>query len=355
MPTDVIPGGHLTRSKKVFGRRLSRAYDAYVVDEHGNTLIDMLCALGARSLSNTNQFGLVGGVYSLSDPVEILAAAAIQKHVAPWATHVRFVKTGSEATHAAYRIAKAATGRSHAMVWQGAYHGWHEWPEKSVKYENGKAIAYTRLSPEDPSIAAVFYEPPRFTPVDVAYLRWLREYCDSTGALLVFDEMIFGGRVALGGATEYYGVIPDLACFGKAIANGQSAACVVGRNALADHGELVSGTYSGDTIGLQAVCDTLHTYATEPVIETLWTRGRQLAEGLDLLVKKYPGLAVREGLPVHQRLRFLNPDHGERFMHGMMLRGVLWHPGCANVMYAHTPEQIDAVLRAADVTCHTLL
>jgi glutamate-1-semialdehyde 2,1-aminomutase len=267
---------------------------------------------------------------------------------------VRFTKTGSEACHAAYRVAKAATGRSHVMVCDGAYHGWHEWPQCSLKYENGDAIMHRRYRPEDPTIAAVFYEPTRFEPVDVEYLRWLRDYCTGTGALLIFDEMIFGGRVALGGATEYYGVTPDLATFGKAIGNGQSVACVVGRDALADHGEIASGTYSGDTIGLQAVVDTLDTYATEPVIETLWARGQQLADGLDAIVAKFPGLAVREGLPVHQRLRFLNPDNGERFMRAMLERGVLWHPGCVNVMYSHTQEQIAQVLAAAEDACRTL-
>jgi glutamate-1-semialdehyde aminotransferase len=185
-------------------------------------------------------------------------------------------------------------------------------------------------------IAAVFIEPHRWEPIDVEWLRSVREFCTRIGALLVFDEMIYGGRWALGGATEYFGVVPDIACFGKAFGNGQAVAFVVGNEALKAHGELVSGTYSGDVCGLHAVVETIGEYVDDGVVETLWTRGRQLANGLDALCA---GTAIcREGAPAHQRLVFPHPDQGARFSAEMVSRGVIWHPAVTNIMAAHTPR-----------------
>lgn len=309
-------------------------------------IIDMLCGLGAISLGYAAQMS--PGVFSLPHTCEVEAAELVLQYVAPWASSVRFTKTGSEACHAAYRIAKAATGRKEVWIGNWGYHGWHEWCVD---------VGYPTLSfdhGDDPEtwpvadLAAVFIEPHRWEPVDVDWLKAVRAYCDRVGALLVFDSMIYGGRWALGGASEYFGVIPDLECFGKAIGNGQSVACVVGNDALQQHGEMVSGTYSGDVGGLWAVCDTLETYASEPVIETLWTRGTQLQLGLDHICICHPELKARmEGQPVHQRLRFDDPATGKQFAGEMAKRGVLWHPDCVNVCYAHTEDQINQVIKAA--------
>jgi glutamate-1-semialdehyde 2,1-aminomutase len=140
-------------------------------------------------------------------------------------------------------------------------------------------------------------------------------------------------------------------------------AFVVGRDALHEHGEIVSGTYSGDTTGLQAVLDTLHTYTTEPVIETLWARGRQLQAGLRDAIPA--DLGVVEGQPVHQRIRFREATPApagaydyrteerkvaKRFREGMAERGVLMLPDAINVMYAHTEQQIDTVIAAVRQT-----
>jgi glutamate-1-semialdehyde aminotransferase len=360
----IIPGRSLTRSKapdRLIKAWAAGASGAVLWDTEGLEYIDMLCGLGAISLGYQPHRPQCRGVYSLPHVLEVEAAEAVLQHVAPWASSVRFVKTGSEATHAAYRIAKAATGRKRILVMHGAYHGWHEWCSGGAGVE---LFADDYLMPlNEREIAAVFYEPPRFVDIDADYVRWLRNYCDTTGALLVFDEMIWGGRYALGGCTEYHGVIPDLACYGKAFGNGEAVAFVVGRDALHEHGEIVSGTYSGDTTGLQAVLDTLHTYTTEPVIETLWARGRQLQAGLKDAIPA--DLGVVEGQPVHQRIRFREATPApagaydyrteerkvaKRFREGMAERGVLMLPDAINVMYAHTEQQIDTVIAAVRQT-----
>lgn len=361
----VLPGRSCTRSKAP-GRMFdvgagpmyaSHGHDAILVDVEGREYIDMLCGLGAISLGYDefpDRYARNQRVYSLPHVAEINAAEAVLQHVAPWASHVRFVKTGSEATHAAYRIAKAATGRSHVFVGDWAYHGWHEWCSFADGAEESLSRTARRIHHnedletchESCYPAAVFIEPHRWEPVHAMWLRHVREFCTRVGALLVFDEMIYGGRWALGGATEYFGVTPDLACYGKAIGNGAPIACVVGRDALKDHGEIVSGTYSGEAGSLGCVLETLRTYTSEPVIETLWRRGRQLRRGLAEALAEHPIGAI-EGAPVHQRITFTKPEHGKQFAAGMARRGVLYHPDCINVCFAHTEAQIERVIEAA--------
>ncbi len=354
----ILPGRSLTRSKKVFGRWAERGEGAEIIDTDGHRYIDMLCALGAVSLGYPHNRewcdSVETGVYSLPHRVEVEAAEAVLTHVAPWASSVRFVKTGSEATHAAYRIAKKATERPIVLIAEDAYHGWHEWCAGDdlnvLRYPHRMNAWFDDI---DTDVAAVFVEPHRWVlEGEREWIVAIKRECEKTGALLVFDSMIYGGRFALGGASEYFGIVPDLECFGKALGNGQSVAFVVGRDALAEHGEIVSGTYSGDVGGLAAVVDTIRTYTSEPVIETLWARGRQLQEGLRRLVPAE--LGVCEGAPVHQRIRFVNEAHGLQFAEAMWARGVLWHPGCTNIMYAHTEAQIAQVIAAADESIRCL-
>jgi glutamate-1-semialdehyde aminotransferase len=361
----IIPGRSMTRSKAPDRLRRAWASDAtgaQICDADGCWYLDMVCGLGAISLGYERwRERFSSGVYSLPHEDEVYAAEAVLTHVAPWASSVRFVKTGSEATHAAYRIAKRATGRGTVMMGDWAYHGWHEWTEECrPTFAPGADLDavwadYVRFS--DGSMlsvlpAAVFIEPPRWAPVDPAWLRQARVFCDRVGALLVFDEMIYGGRWALGGLTEYAGIIPDLACYGKAFGNGEAVAFVVGREALAEHGEIVSGTFSGDVTGLSAVIETIRTYTTAPVIDTLWARGRQLHAGLSQVI---PSSVATLSAPAPLiGLTFATPELRLLFRDGMHARGVLTCPDWLMTMYAHMPSQIDQVIQAAARVCQTL-
>lgn len=372
----IIPGRSMTRSKapgKFYDVGAGPLYASggkgcMLKSIDGSEYIDMLCGLGAISLGYKFGYGhtpeSVGGVYSLPHLSEVHAAEYILEHVAPWATRVRFTKTGSEATQAAFQIARRATGRPRVLIGDWAYHGWHSWVDDAIRFPHGMSFDldfYERITRtrdvhyED--VAAVFIEPHRWESVNVSWLKHVRDWCTRRGALLIFDEMIYGARWGIGGATTYYNVEPrpDLACFGKAIGNGTPVACIVGCDVLAQHGELASGTYSGDAAGLSAVVDTLLTYTSEPVIDTLWKRGSQLARGLNEVVEHWskrwsPLSATREGAPVHQRIRFSGPDGpalGKAFSAAMVKRGVLWHPDCVNVCYSHTEALIERVIESA--------
>jgi glutamate-1-semialdehyde aminotransferase len=341
----IIPGRSLTRSKKIFNRWAVSADGAVITDTEGKQYLDMGCGLGAISLGYRQPTASGPGVCTLPHFVEVMAAEAVLKHVAPWASSVRFTKTGSESTHAAYRIAKAATGRPDVLTMHGAYHGWHEWCAEAWLDYQYSADTWPHLALQPERVAAVFYEPPRFGPVNQQWLQWLRDYCTAYGILLVFDEMIWGGRFALGGLSGFSGVVPDLACYGKAFGNGQAVAFVVGREALAEHGEMVSGTFSGDVTGLRAVLETLQTYATEPVIDTLWQRGRQLyAEWAQHVPASFCTLSQPAPL---LGLNFAHPEDKEPFVEALAQRGVLCYGNYLMTMYDHAPEHMGWVARAA--------
>lgn len=356
----IIAGRSLTRSKapgRIYPIGAGPHYavggdGAELIAEDGRRYLDMLCALGAISLGyGWTPHRESGGVYSLPHVDEIVAAEAVLRDVAPWATSVRFVKTGSEALQAAMLIARRTTGRHRILVARGAFHGWHAWCSeegplnRTVRhYEYGTAPA---VWPMD-DVAAIFVEPARWQPTTTAWLLAVKARARQCGALFVLDEMVFGGRWALGGASAYYdGVIPDLACYGKALGNGAPIAFLAGGDALREHGEQISGTYSGEAAALGALLSVLSAYRTCGVIDWMWARGRQLQEGLRSLCASSSIGVVVEGAPVHQRLRFPTDDLAAQFSAEMIRRGVLWHPQCVNVCRAHTEAHISQALAAA--------
>lgn len=357
-----IPGRSLTRSKapgKLYAPGTagplyaSHGDGAYLWDVDGHRFIDMICALGAVSLGYAFRYpgrqpARDTTVLSLPHRVEGEAAEAVLTHVAPWASSVRFVRTGSEAVHAAVMVARLATGRPHILVAGNSYHGWHEWASvrrghETLEYQYGTVPVVRH------DVAALIVEPARWEPTPDGYLSALAAAAHAAGSLFVIDEMIYGGRWALGGACAYFDVTPDLACYGKAYGNGAAVAFVAGRDALRDRGEVVSGTYSGDVSALSELLATLDTYLTLPVLPTLWERGDRLRVVLDAAISAHRAADVWcEGVgTVHQRLRFADPARGKAFAGEMARRGVLWHPDVANVCYAHTAAQIDAVGDAA--------
>jgi glutamate-1-semialdehyde aminotransferase len=300
--------------------------------------------------------------------VEVTASEAVLRHVAPWATRVRSVRTGSESVTAAVMVARVATGRRPVLVAEGSYHGWHPWTsqrglagtdgEWTLTYEYGRISDIPRLVAQAGVPAAIVVEPARWQVTPDGYLQALQEEARRLGALFVVDEMIYGGRWALGGATQLHGLVPDLACFGKALGNGAAVAFLVGGAALAEHGELVSGTYSGDSGALGAARETIDTYVRRPVIEVLWERGAQLQRGMWAAIELagWSGEAFWEGVGApHQRLRFRHAPLGREFSTEMAARGVLWHPDLANVCFAHTKAQVAEVCEAALASLHVLL
>ena len=191
----------------------------------------------------------------------------------------------------------------------------------------------------------------------VGYLQGVKELAHAHGALLVFDETITGFRYANGGAQEYFGVTPDLATFGKGLANGYPVSAVTGRADVMKIMEEVffSFTFGGETLSLAAAKATLTKLKTLPVTQTLAERGTQLMVGLAAVIERH-GLQDLFGTSGHPSWSFLNIKDGRRatafqiktlWMQEMHQRGFL-SVGSHNISYAHSDADIRALLGAYD-------
>ncbi|HUE19460.1 MAG TPA: aminotransferase class III-fold pyridoxal phosphate-dependent enzyme, partial [Stellaceae bacterium] len=253
----VIPLGSQTFSKSftqyplgVSPYFIQRGKGGHVWDVDGNEYVDFvngLCAvtLGYDDADVTRAVKAQledGVIFTLPHPLEMQVAEAIVDMV-PCAEMVRFGKNGSDVTAAAVRLARAFTGRDHVAVC--GYHGWQDWYIGSTARNRGVPEAVRRLThgftyndleslkrvltEHSGDVAAVILEPMNSQAPKDGFLEGVKELAHRHGALLVFDEVITGFRFANGGAQEFFGVTPDLACFGKGVANGYPVSAIAGR------------------------------------------------------------------------------------------------------------------------------
>ena len=348
-----------------------------VRDREGREWIDYPLALGPIILGyndpgvNAAVHAQVdrGPVFSLCNPLEVEVAELLVAMI-PSAEGVRFLKTGSEATTAAVRLARAFTGRD--RIAQCGYHGWHDWcighsPRSAGIPSSARALTHQwayndinsleRIFRDHPDeVAAVVMEPIGVEdPVD-GFLEAVRDLVHRHGALLIFDEIITGFRLAPGGAQEYFGVAPDLAAFGKAIANGYPLAAVVGRADIMEQiatTTFISSTFGGDAVSLAAASATLGRIQDGGVCEHLWREGGRLQRAFNTF-------AARDELPV--RMIGLAPRRILQFdadidIDANLLKGAIWQEcldrgilmGNANfISVAHDADAVDVTIEAFD-------
>ncbi|MBN1280621.1 MAG: aspartate aminotransferase family protein [Candidatus Thermoplasmatota archaeon] len=288
-----------------------KADGVYAWDYEGNRYIDYTMGLGPCFVGYNNpkvkkaiQDQLeIGTIFSLPNPLEIKAAETLID-IIPCAEMVRFMKSGSEATQAAVRIARAYTGRE--LIIKGHYHGWHEWCLADTTKNGGIPKAYkdtvfevkyndidtvkTLFEQHKNKIACVIIEPMETELPKDNYLQKLRELTIQNGALLIYDEVVTGFRFALGGAQEYFGVIPDLAVFGKAMGGGLPLSAVVGKKEIMQKAKekiFVSSTFGGEMLSLAAFLAVVDILKTEPVHERIFSIGNKLRDGFNALAKKH--------------------------------------------------------------------
>jgi glutamate-1-semialdehyde 2,1-aminomutase len=246
------------------------------------------------------------------------AAAELVCQMVPCAEMIRFGSSGSEVVQAALRLARAATGRDIVVKFEGHYHGWLDnihWSiapsldqagpahapalvpgsigQDALAVRNLDVLPWNNLELltrrlERGDVAAVIMEPAMCNTSaifpDAGYLEGVRDLCTATGTVLIFDEVITGFRVAPGGAQQRLGVTPDLATFGKAIANGFPVACLAGRAELME--QLVTrkvmhgGTYNAQPVAMAATAATLGALADGQIHATLEQRGLRLMNGI---------------------------------------------------------------------------
>ena len=319
-----------------------RAEGPYLYDVDGNRLIDYYLGMGPMILGHNPEPVLkavaaqlkYGILYAGQSEIEF-EAARLFCEIVPCAEMVRFNCAGSEVVQAALRVARAATGRSIIVKFEGHYHGWLDnvlWsiaptpdqfgPETSptpipasvgqdlpagqhteVLSWNNLSILEARLSRGD--VAAVIMEPAMcntsaITPAQ-GYLEGVREICSKTETILIFDEIITGFRLAPGGAQQRFGVIPDLATFGKAIANGFPVSAFAGRADLMDQmatgGVLHGGSYNALPAAMAAVVATLSELNKPETFSYLEQQGKKLMNGIKEVLVDADVEAQVQGFP----------------------------------------------------------
>lgn len=357
---------------------ITRGQGSHVWDLDGNEYVDFISSLASITLGHNDPDVTAavtaqlrdGVIFSLPHPIEAQTAEKLVEMV-PCAEMVRFGKNGSDATAGAIRLARAYTERDHVAVC--GYHGWQDWYIGSTARNRGvpqvtRDLTHTFMYNDIESlhalfrqwpgqIAAVILEPMNTTEPAAGFLEDVQELARRNGALLVFDETITGFRFAKGGAQELFGVTPDLATFGKGLANGYPLSAVAGKAEVMRLMEEIffSFTFGGETLSLAASLATMTKLQTSPVIETLRKNGEKVKVGVQKLIDRHgvghflsvtgnPAwsfLIIKEAKPYTQwQIKTL-------FLQEMFARGILTLAS-HNLNYAHSEEDIGQLLGAYD-------
>ena len=357
---------------------IRRGKGSRVWDVDNNEYIDFINSLAAITLGYCDpdvdtavRAQLEDGViFSLPHPIEMQVAEQIVKLV-PCAEKVRFGKNGSDATAGAIRLARAFTNRDHVAVC--GYHGWQDWYIGTTARNRGVPLATCDLShtwayndigslaklfQEYPNqIAAVILEPMNVVEPLPGFLEEVKALTHKHGAILIFDETVTGFRYAIGGAQQHFGVTPDLATFGKGLANGYPVSAVVGCADIMQLMEEVffSFTFGGETLSLAAALATMQKLEREPVTDMLYTQGKKIIAGLKTRITAAGAedfLSVA-GNPTWSF--FMMKDAGAYsqwqiktlFLQEMFARGILTI-GTHNMSFSHTDADLDQLFSAYD-------
>ncbi len=375
----VLPTGASTGSKRaaaLWGEiadpelptHMLSATGCRVVDVDGTTYIDCTMGLGAVALGYAEprvtravvDAASQGNVGALSSWREVELAERLHALI-PCAERVQFLKTGAEATAAAVRIARTYTGRQRVIA--SGYFGWHDWSSEAdgvpaaarastmrVPYDDVSALERA-VSDAGTDLAAVVLEPVVERLPGEQWLRRARELCDTTGAALVFDEIKTGFRVSPGGYQEVSGITPDLATFGKALANGYPLSAVAGRAPLMEAARRtwISSTLASESTALAAALAVLDWHEEADVCDTLAETGRELRGAVDrAIAASGVGGVSTEGVDTMFLLRWEDPARESRFLAEGVRAGVIFKRGAYNyAAIAHDEEALREIEAAA--------
>jgi glutamate-1-semialdehyde 2,1-aminomutase len=406
----VIPGGvnSPVRSFRSVGGTpyfVARAHGAYVWDVEGRQYIDYVQSYGASILGHAHprviealrEAALDGTTFGAPTEREVLLAEVLSERVSG-VEQVRLVSSGTEAAMSAIRLARGATGRAKVVKFAGCYHGHSD----TLLAAGGSGVAnqglsgsvgvpasavadtvvapWNALPPLDDTVAVVAVEPVPanmgLVPPEPGFLAELRAACDRVGALLLFDEVITGYRLAYGGAVEWFGVRPDLWCFGKVIGGGLPMGAFAGSvgvmSQLAPLGPVYqAGTLSGNPLataaGLAALAEL-----DQDSYRRLERSAQRLAAGLEAAVRgvgvdvQVPRVGPLVGLfftdrPVRNFDDARDACENGRyrvFFHEMLRQGVALAPGPYEAIFpslAHSDEDLDRTIEAAAVAARSVL
>jgi len=348
---------------------IDRARGAKIIDIDGNDYIDYVLGLLPISLGYCDydvDLAVMkqvnkGSIYSMPSKLETELAEKLVE-IIPSAEMVRFGKNGSDVTTAAIRLARAYTGKE--LVAVSGYHGWHDWyigtssrdlgVPKSVKKLTKKfvfndlnnLISLIKKFPN--KFAAVIVEPAGLEVTDNSYLKNLKNICKREKIILIFDEIISGFRIDIGGAQKFYGVVPDISCFGKSMANGYPLSALVGKRKIMKLMEEIffSSTFGGETISLAASIATISKMQKLNTINKVKINGRKIIKGISKIILNnnmedyitisdndwWPKLIINS--PLEDESLFISLLRQEFLKNGLMLSSTF------NLCYEHSDSNI---------------
>lgn len=405
---ELIPGGVNSPVRAFRGvggtpRFIKSARGATITDVEGRTYIDYVGSWGPMILGHADeevvaalQEVAAGGTsFGAPTKLEIDLAEEVTDAV-PSIEMVRLVSSGTEATMSAIRLARGITGRTKLVKFEGCYHGHADsllvkagsgvatlglpdspgvpaaLAENTITLPFNNAAALEQAFTEHAPIAAVIIEPVvgnmGCVPPQPGYLEAVRELTKANGALLIFDEVMTGFRVARGGAQELYGIAPDITTLGKIIGGGLPVGAYGGSrelmNNIAPAGPIYqAGTLSGNPLSMTAGLVTLRRLRDKSIYERLETSSRKLCEGLAAAAREarvttvtnrvgsmWTSFFTDEPVVDWQTANRSNRQHYAAFFHAMLEEGVYLAPSqfeAAFVSLAHTDEIIEQTIDAA--------
>ncbi len=407
----VLPGGVLGNHRSGAGLEfvVKEGRGAYLWDMNGRRYLDYLLGSGPMLLGHAHPAVVEavrrqaerGTSYMLLNEPAIELAEELVRAV-PCAEQVRYTSSGTEATFFALRVARAFRKRDKVMKFEGGFHGTHDYGMMSVTPRSPKAFpapmadsagiphaiegevliapyndlatAEALIAAHHAQLAAVIIEPYQRTIVPApGFLEGLRAATRRYDVPLIFDEIVTGFRFAYGGAQEHYGVVPDLAAYGKVMAGGFPLACVAGPKALMRHFDAAlegtpeyvwqAGTFNGNAIACAAGLATLAELRKPGTYAKLFGTGTRLRDGLAAAVRKHGVAAQVSGEPPVFDIFFtdhpivdyratLTADREriKRFNQEFLRRGVVKAVNKIYVSLAHTDRDVDETLEVFDQT-----
>ena len=374
-PTDFINGEY-----PIF---LESGKGCHLTDVDGNEFIDFLCGYGPVILGYReaevdeavySQIKDKGFCFTLTQKYQNLLAKKL-KELVPCSEMSIFLKTGSDATSAAIRIARAHTGKLKVM--RCGYHGWHDWcvemkggiPKKFFEdvYEfqyNNLAQLEELMAAHGSDTAAIIMTPfghPNHQKMQEplpGFLESVKALAHKYGAVLVYDEIRTGFRVSMGGAQKYYGVTPDLTVLGKAIANGYPISVVTGKKEImmaAASKLFISSTFFPNSESFVAALKTIEILERDKVLENIWEKGQGFMNGIQALIDKHDVGAELSGIPPMFYITFKADDTGAYkakrtdFYTELIRKGFFFTPfHHGYISYRHTQKDLDLTLKAID-------
>ena len=374
-PTDFIAGEYPIFFDSGKGCRL--------IDVDGNEFVDFLCGYGPIILGYREeevdeavyeQIKGKGFCFTLTQKYQNDLAKKIAELV-PSAEMSIFLKTGSDATTAAIRIARAHTNRLKVM--RCGYHGWHDWcvemkggiPEKF--YEDVYEFGYNDpegleelMATHGSETAAIIVTPfghPNHRKMQIpqpGFLEKVRDLADKYGAVLIYDEIRTGFRLSLGGAQELYGVYPDISVLGKAIANGYPISVVAGKKEVmtaAAENLFISSTFFPNSEAFVAALKTIEIMERDNVLADIWEKGERFMDKIQALLDKHDVGAELSGIPPMFYITFKKDESGaykgkrKDFYTQLIRKGFFFTPyHHAYICYRHTEEDLNLALKAID-------